>query len=98
MDRRRKETHALVVTPADAANCRLTESAARLQHVSTVIGPIKSQGDVVWDKVLEARDFTNWPRKSRHLIDGAIKAMNRTKLRINLRVACSIGAQVSVRF
>jgi len=43
--------------------------------------------------VLEARDFTNWPRKSRHPIDGAIKAMNRTELRVKLRVACSMGIE-----
>lgn len=92
VDSQSKVIHAVVVTPANTADCKVLD---RLLHgeETRVYGDqaYKSQGHVIRSKAPRAKDFTNRQCKWKHRIDQAIKAKNRTKSRIRARVEHSIG-------
>jgi IS5 family transposase len=92
VDSQSKVIHAVVVTPANTADCKVL---GQLLHgaETRVYGDqaYKSQGAVIRAKAPKARDFTNRQCKWQHFLDEAIKAKNRTKSRIRSRVEHSIG-------
>jgi IS5 family transposase len=92
VDSQSKVIHAVVVTPANTADCKVLDRLLHGQE-TRVYGDqaYKSQGDVIRSKAPRAKDFTNRQCKWKHHIDAAIKAKNRTKSRIRSRVEHSIG-------
>lgn len=92
VDSQSKVIHAVVVTPANTADCKVLDRLLHGQE-TRVYGDqaYKSQGDVIRSKAPRAKDFTNRQCKWKHHIDEAIKAKNRTKSRIRARVEHSIG-------
>ena len=92
VDSQSKVIHSVVVTPANTADCKVMDQLL-LGHERRVYGDqaYKSQGELIRTKAPKAKDFTNRQCKWKHFIDEAIKAKNRTKLRIRSRVEHSIG-------
>ena len=92
VDSQSKVIHAVVVTPANTADCKVMEQLLHgRRRGSTAIRPTRARRAVIRAKAPKAKDFTNRQCKWKHCIDEAIKAKNRTKSRIRARVEHSIG-------
>jgi len=92
VDSQSKVIHAVAVTPAHTADCKVMVQLLHGQE-TRVYGDqaYKSQREVIRAKAPKAKDFTNRQCKWKHFIDEAIKAKNRNKSRIRARVEHSIG-------
>ena len=92
VDSQSKVIHAVAVTPANTADCKVMGQLLHGQE-TRVYGDqaYKSQKEVIRVKAPKAKDFTNRQCKWKHFLDEAIKAKNRNKSRIRARVEHSIG-------
>jgi IS5 family transposase len=92
VDSRTKAIHAVVVTPANTADCKLM---GQLLHGAErrVYGDRGYQGQqaTLRERSPLARDFTNRRYRFKHYSDLRIKAANRTKSRIRSRVEHCFG-------
>ena len=92
VDSQSKVIHAVAVTPANTADCKVMGQLLHGQE-TRVYGDqaYKSQKEVIRAKAPKAKDFTNRQCKWKHVLDEAIQAKNRNKSRIRARVEHSIG-------
>jgi transposase, IS5 family len=92
VDSKSKVIHAVAVTPANTADCKVMGQLLHGQE-TRVYGDqaYKSQKEVIRAKAPKARDFTNRQCQWKHFLDEAIQAKNRNKSRIRARVEHSIG-------
>jgi IS5 family transposase len=92
VDSRSKVIHAVAVTPANTADCKVMGQLLHGQE-TRVYGDqaYKSQKAVIRAKAPKAKDFTNRQCKWKHFLDEAIRTKNRNKSRIRARVEHSIG-------
>jgi IS5 family transposase len=92
VDSQSKVIHAVAVTPANTADCKVMGQLLHGQE-TRVYGDqaYKSQKAVIRAKAPKAKDFTHRQCKWKHFLDAAIQAKNRNKSRIRARVEHSIG-------
>ena len=92
VDCQSKVIHAVAVTPANTADCKVMGQLLHGQETrANGDRAYKSQKEVIRAKAPKAKDFTNRQCKWKHFLDEASQAKNRNKSRIRARVEHSIG-------